>query len=88
MIHYVKVFKDKEIVTNHINNDGMEGHDRHDGITDIRLTLEQHYGVHVYDEDDRTYLKFRIADQWTDPVFVRDFINDMFPYVQDIIRHL
>ena len=88
MIHYVKVFKDQEMVTRHINNDGMEGHDRHDGITEIMLTLEQHYGVHVYDEGDRTYIKFRIADRWTEPVFVRDFINGMFPNVMETIRHL
>lgn len=50
--------------------------------------MEQHYGVHVHDEGDRTYIKFRIADQWTEPVFVRDFINGMFPYVNEIVRHL
>ena len=89
MIHYVKVKKKDELLASLVNNDGMERDDRHDGVTEIMLTLEQHYGVHVFDDPHgRTYFRFRIAGQWTEPLFVRDFINGMFPYVQDIIRHL
>lgn len=46
MIHYLNIHRDNGQATRLSNNDGQDNCP-HDGVRDVELTLEQHYGLRI-----------------------------------------
>ncbi len=75
MIHYLTISRDSGEPTRLTNNDGSEAC-AHDGIQSVELTVEQHYGIRVHDDENgRTWIEVREGGSWSTPVPVQDLVR-------------
>lgn len=75
MIHHLTIAREQGELLRLSNNDGNDGC-AHDGIRAVELTVEQHYGIHVYDDaHGRTWIALREGGGWSAPIPVQDLVR-------------
>lgn len=58
------------------NNDGTETLPQHDGVREVELTLEQHYGLRIFDTGaGRTMVSFREGGGWSRAAPIQDVVR-------------
>jgi len=74
MIYYLNIVRDDgdtELIADNDANDSP-----HDRIRSVEMTLEQHYGIRVRDDDSgRTWIELREGAEWSVPVAVPEFVR-------------
>lgn len=75
MIHYLTITRDHESPARVYANDDFRSR-APDHVRAVELTVEQHYGIHIYDDEDgRTWIQLREGGGWSAPIPPQDLVR-------------